>query len=715
MAGRKRRAGSAAAGVTGGTGGCGGAAPWPEEVGEREQGLYSLHRMFDIVGAQLTHRDVRVLSFLFVDVLDEAERGRIRSGRDFLLALERQGRCDESNLRQLLQLLRIITRHDLLPYVSLKRRRPVCPDLVDKYLEETSIRYVTPRAPGGAAPGLGHPHKSGTGPFGVTTPFWGHHPFLGSPWDPPPPFGVTLGSSPPFGVTLGSAPPLWGHHPLLGSSPPFWGHHPPFWGHHPPFGVTTPPFGVITPLLGSPWDPPPPFGVTLRSSPPFGVPNPPRNLCPDLGGNSGFGVSGVDLGSLGWIWGSQGGIWGLWGGFGVPRVGLGSVGWVWGLWDGFGVPRVSLGSQGGFGVPDPALSPVPAPHPSLCCSLGWVWGPRVGLGSQGGFGVPRVGLGSLGWVWGLWDGFGVPRVGLGSQDGFGVPDPAVSPVPAPHPSLCCSLGWVWGPRVGLGSQGGFGVPRVGLGSLGWVWGLWDGFGVPDPALSPVPAPHPSLCCSLGWVWGPRVGLGSQGGFGVPRVGLGSLGWVWGLWDGFGVPDPAVSPVPAPHPSLCCPPGGPQLGPKRPGRARSLLGNQRKRRKSATPDPKEKQTCDIRLRVRAEYCQHDSALHGNVFSNKQDPLERQFERFNQANTILKSRDLGSIICDIKFSELTYLDAFWRDYINGSLLEALKGVFITDSLKQAVGHEAIKLLVNVDEEDYELGRQKLLRNLMLHTAP
>ncbi|CAN8206833.1 unnamed protein product [Coccothraustes coccothraustes] len=329
MAGRKRGAGGGSAG-----GGASGAVPWPEEPGEREQGLYSLHRMFDIVGAQLTHRDVRVLSFLFVDVLDEAERGRIRSGRDFLLALERQGRCDESNLRQLLQLLRIITRHDLLPYVSLKRRRPVCPDLVDKYLEETSIRYVTPRAPGGAPPGLGHPHKS---------------------------------------------------------------------------------------------------------------------------------------------------------------------------------------------------------------------------------------------------------------------------------------------------------------------------------------------------------------------------------------------VPAPHPSLCCPPGGPQLGPKRPGRARSLLGNQRKRRKSATPDPKEKQTCDIRLRVRAEYCQHDSALHGNVFSNKQDPLERQFERFNQANTILKSRDLGSIICDIKFSELTYLDAFWRDYINGSLLEALKGVFITDSLKQAVGHEAIKLLVNVDEEDYELGRQKLLRNLMLHTAP
>ncbi|XDA73840.1 hypothetical protein R6Z07M_004056 [Ovis aries] len=253
----------------------------PEEHGEQERRLYSLHRMFDSVGTHLTHRDMRVLSFVFVDAIDDHERGLIRNGRDFLLALERRGRCDECNFRQVLQLLRIITRHDLLPYVTLKQRRAVCPDLVDKYLEETSM------------------------------------------------------------------------------------------------------------------------------------------------------------------------------------------------------------------------------------------------------------------------------------------------------------------------------------------------------------------CS-----------------------------------------------------------------KRPAQGTATLGSHRKRRKSVTPDPKEKQTCDIRLRVRAEYCQHKSALQGNVFSNKQDPLERQFERFNQANTILQSRDLGSIICDIKFSELTYLNAFWRDYINGSLLEALKGVFITDSLKQAMGHEAIKLLVNVDKEDYEL---------------
>ncbi|XP_067837272.1 death effector domain-containing protein [Heptranchias perlo] len=307
------------------------AQQWPEERVNQEHGLYSLHQMFQIVGTQLTHRDVRVLSFLFVDVIDDYERGTIKSGRDFFLALERRGRCDETNFRQVLQLLRIITRHDLLPYVTLKQRETVSPDPVDKYLEDTSVTYVMPR--------------------------------------------------------------------------------------------------------------------TLAAN--------------------------------------------------------------------------------------------------------------------------------------------------------------------------------------TGSE----------------------YGKPDAA----------------------------------------------------------------HRLLCWAPGGPQPLRSRQCRGRAPGNSRGKRKKSAILDPKEKQTCDIRLRVRAEYCQHETALEGNVFSNKPDPLERQFERFAQANTILKSRDLGSIICDIKFSELTYLDAFWRDYINGSLLEALKGVFITDSLKQAVGHEAIKLLVNVDEDDYSTGRKRLLRNLMLQQTP
>ncbi|XP_075436724.1 death effector domain-containing protein-like [Ascaphus truei] len=132
--------------------------------------------------------------------------------------------------------------------------------------------------------------------------------------------------------------------------------------------------------------------------------------------------------------------------------------------------------------------------------------------------------------------------------------------------------------------------------------------------------------------------------------------------------------------------------------------------SAPPPPAQsKVTCGIRLRVRAEYCQHESILRRNVLSVKQDQMEKQFDLFSQSNTVLKSRDLGSIICDIKFSELSYLDAFWTDYMNGSLLEALKGVFITDSLKESVGQETIQLLVNVDEDDYEEGRRVLLENV------
>ncbi|KAI4890327.1 hypothetical protein NFI96_018356 [Prochilodus magdalenae] len=118
--------------------------------------------------------------------------------------------------------------------------------------------------------------------------------------------------------------------------------------------------------------------------------------------------------------------------------------------------------------------------------------------------------------------------------------------------------------------------------------------------------------------------------------------------------------------------------------------------------------DIRLRVRAEYSEHESALRGRVSSDKQQPLERQFELFSRASMLLRARDLGSIVCDIKFSELANLDAFWADYLSGALLEALKGVFITDSLKRAAGQEGVRLLVSVDQDDYEEGRKLLLNS-------
>lgn len=127
---------------------------------------------------------------------------------------------------------------------------------------------------------------------------------------------------------------------------------------------------------------------------------------------------------------------------------------------------------------------------------------------------------------------------------------------------------------------------------------------------------------------------------------------------------------------------------------------------AKPTSEGKVTCDIRLRVRAEYCEHGPALEQGVASRRPQALARQLDVFGQATAVLRSRDLGSVVCDIKFSELSYLDAFWGDYLSGALLQALRGVFLTEALREAVGREAVRLLVSVDEADYEAGRRRLL---------
>lgn len=145
---------------------------WEEEECLEYYGMVSLHQMFEIIGSQLTENDVEVLSFLLDETqpwthpldpslwtvaaaeeggseltspalenwkrknpcwfnLDRnnsnleavAEKCQPKNGVQLLLELERRGKCDETNFVQLLQLLRVLTRHDLLPYVTLKRQR----------------------------------------------------------------------------------------------------------------------------------------------------------------------------------------------------------------------------------------------------------------------------------------------------------------------------------------------------------------------------------------------------------------------------------------------------------------------------------------------------------------------------------------------------------------------------------------------------------------
>ncbi|XP_054904125.1 death effector domain-containing 1 [Poeciliopsis prolifica] len=147
--------------------------------------------------------------------------------------------------------------------------------------------------------------------------------------------------------------------------------------------------------------------------------------------------------------------------------------------------------------------------------------------------------------------------------------------------------------------------------------------------------------------------------------------------------------------------------KKRGHGWSRRAKKTSRRVQPLPPPSgpQKVSCDIRLRVRAEYLEHESALREGVSSDKRQPLERQFELFSRASSLLRARDLGSIVCDIKFTELDNLEAFWADYLSGALLEALKGVFITDSLRTAAGSEGVRLLISVDQDDYEEGRRLL----------
>lgn len=129
--------------------------------------MLSLHEIFEIVGSQLTETDIEVLSFLLdeayparhpldpeswtEEALPDADapvsvpcplllaawrrirpkgkpgpfaaRSAPKSGVALFLELERRGVLSEANLEPLLQLLRILTRHDLLPFVSSKKRR----------------------------------------------------------------------------------------------------------------------------------------------------------------------------------------------------------------------------------------------------------------------------------------------------------------------------------------------------------------------------------------------------------------------------------------------------------------------------------------------------------------------------------------------------------------------------------------------------------------
>lgn len=88
------------------------------------RGCYTLHEMFTIVGSRMTQRDINILKYLYNGIMPQRIIGRVKDGVEFLLGLEKMNRVDETNFKYVVDLLRMISRHDLLQFVTLRKRKP---------------------------------------------------------------------------------------------------------------------------------------------------------------------------------------------------------------------------------------------------------------------------------------------------------------------------------------------------------------------------------------------------------------------------------------------------------------------------------------------------------------------------------------------------------------------------------------------------------------
>ena len=119
--------------------------------------------------------------------------------------------------------------------------------------------------------------------------------------------------------------------------------------------------------------------------------------------------------------------------------------------------------------------------------------------------------------------------------------------------------------------------------------------------------------------------------------------------------------------------------------------------------------EVRVRVRAE-CAESATTLESVASEKMSELERRLDRFAQANSILRARELaGNLVLSLRLGELPALEALARDASDGRLLHSLSRVFLADSLRSTLNNEPLRLMVALDDDDYENARCTLAQNI------
>uniref|UniRef100_A0A803XKA1 Uncharacterized protein n=1 Tax=Meleagris gallopavo TaxID=9103 RepID=A0A803XKA1_MELGA len=141
-----------------------------------------------------------------------------------------------------------------------------------------------------------------------------------------------------------------------------------------------------------------------------------------------YGVYGVSMGSMGYLWG----IYGVYGDYGV------SVGYLWGLWGIYGVYGVSVGYLWGlWGICGVSM-----------WSMGYLWGS----------------MGSMGYLWGIYRVYGV-SLGYTFLLGRTLEPPLL--LEGPMGIHGASMGYLWG--IYGGSMGyPWGICGV---SIGYLWGV----------------------------------------------------------------------------------------------------------------------------------------------------------------------------------------------------------------------------------------------------
>ncbi|GIY20382.1 death effector domain-containing protein [Caerostris extrusa] len=98
----------------------------------------ALLKICDRVGSHLTQKDIHLVTVLSGTGLDDSLKRKIKNGKDLLLALSKTGYCDESNFSSIIDLLKIIKRHDLIHMVQIRQKTKVTLDPVEEYLKNIS-------------------------------------------------------------------------------------------------------------------------------------------------------------------------------------------------------------------------------------------------------------------------------------------------------------------------------------------------------------------------------------------------------------------------------------------------------------------------------------------------------------------------------------------------------------------------------------------------